>query len=131
MLQFFPVIKPFWRQLETGSHSFMYTTAVQNSPHKKTLLFLHQMIERKLLLKVEGEILTPSYLFAKYEFASTEPECPPTKDLALANSEMSKLQIRRASYGNFGSPLCILKPRTIVTHDMRLLSCLCLYPSDF
>lgn len=104
----------------------MYTTAVQNSPHKKTLLFLHQMIERKLVLKVEGEILTPLYLFAKYEFASTETECPLTEDLALANSGMSKLQSRKAGYGDFGSPLCILNPRTIVTHVMRLLSCLCL-----
>lgn len=60
----------------------MYTTVVQNSPHKKkkkNLLFLHQMIEKKPVLKVEGEILTPLYSFAKYEFSSTEPGSPPKR----------------------------------------------------
>lgn len=49
----------------------MYNTAVQNSPQENPLLFLHQVIERKPGVKVEGEILTPLYSFGKYEFAST------------------------------------------------------------
>lgn len=97
---------------------------------QSTLLFLHQMVERKPVLKVEDEILTPLYSFAKYEFTSTEPGSPP-KDLAIVSSGMSKWQSRKTGYGDFGSPLSTLEPRTIVTHDMRLLSWLCLEPSFF
>lgn len=58
-------------------HIHLCELLLSRSHPTKNLLFLQQTMERKPVLKVEGEILAPLYSFAESELTSTEPGFPP------------------------------------------------------